>query len=108
MLYAARQIAWTKKATLWAFLLSLGILVFTGILARITLEITGSVINNPDLAVVVLMKEVEDVQYSTLLRESEFDRDYLVETTNTKWLVKLHKSSLTEEWSIKSKQNLRE
>lgn len=108
MLYAVKQIAWTKKATFWAFSLSLGILIFTGVLARITLEITGSVVNNPDLAVVVLMKEVDDVQYSTLLRESEFDRDYLVETHTAKWLVKLHKSSVTDEWSIKSKQNLRE
>lgn len=81
------------------------IIVFTGVLARVTLEISGSVVHDPDLAVVVLMEEFDTVKHSVLLREQENERHYLVETKNGNWLVKLKKD---EEWSIKSKENLRE
>ena len=105
MLSAIKELAWSKKAGWWAFLLSVLIISFTGVLARITLEISGSVIDNPDLAVVVLMEEVDNVQHSTLLREEGNERHYLVETSEGNWLVKLKKD---EQWHISSKENLRE
>jgi hypothetical protein len=79
MLITLKRNLHAKRATWAAFLLSGCIIAFTGVLARITLEISGSVLNNPNLAVVVLMKEVDDVQHSTLLREQENERHYLVE-----------------------------
>ena len=100
-----QEYRWQRNATLWAFGLSIAIIIITGVLARVTLNIAASTIENPDLAVVILLED-EGVTDSVLLREeSSTRRHYLLETKAGNKLVILEKK---DAWEVAEVEDLHE
>jgi hypothetical protein len=90
-----------------AILVSCLIVGVAATLGRATLNLHGAVIRKPDIAVLVLMEaRDEEILDSTLLKESQNEREYLVETkTGSKWV--LLKRGVSQ-WYIAQVENLRE
>ena len=93
-----------KRAGLVAFLLSLGIIICTSLLARITLHLQSASIISADTILQTYLNE-DDVKNTTLLRNKADERHYLVETADDQQLVILKK---TDAWHVESTESLRE
>ena len=103
MLTELEKIKWYKHAGLWAFAICLVILTFTGVLARITLNLQGATLTNPDLAIYTLLED-EIVYHADLIRESETERHYVVESSAGTRLVILEKDQY---WKVAEQEALR-
>ncbi len=89
---------------LWTLAASAIVVVMAAGLARATLNMAAALTEKPDLAVYLLLEE-ENVKDSVLLRETEKERDYLVETDDGPKLAKLKKGE--KEWYVSKVEPLR-
>lgn len=90
---------------LWAVLLSALVVGLTATLGRAMGNVKAALTDKPDIAVYLLLKE-DVVTSSTLLRSSENERDYLVETKDGPKLVKLQKGE--KEWYVSHEERMHE
>lgn len=103
MLAEIEKIQWRKRAGLWAFAICLVILTFTGILARITLNLQGASVANADLAIFGLLSE-ETINHIQLLRDEGTTRHYLLETAEGNKLAVLQNIN---GWKVLKTEDLR-
>ena len=89
----------------WALLLSCLIVGVAATLARATINLKAALTDKPDIAVYLLLPE-EEIGKTTLLRESEDERDYLAETKDGNKLIKLKKGE--KEWFVTLVESLHE
>jgi hypothetical protein len=89
---------------LWTIAASALVVMTAAGLARATLNMAAALTEKPDLAVYLLLEE-EKPTNSVLLRESEKERDYLVETESGPKLAKLKKGE--EKWYVSKVEDLR-
>lgn len=92
-------------AVLWALIMSLIVVGITAGLGRAALNLKASLTEKPDLAVYVLLPELE-IGRSTLLREREYERDYLVESKDGPLFVRLRKDGETDRWYVSEKESM--
>lgn len=90
---------------LWALLVCTLIVATIALLARGTLNLNAALTEKPDIALYLLLPE-EEITDEEVLRESEKERDYLVQTKDGPKLVKLRKGE--EEWYVQKIENLHE
>lgn len=103
MLAELEKIQWRKRAGLWAFGICILILTFTGILARITLNLQGASVTNPDLAIFGLLPEYT-INHVELLRDEGTTRHYLIETNEGNKLAILQN---VHGWNVLKTEDLR-
>lgn len=92
-----------SQTMLWAVLLSSVVVALAATLGRAMANVKAALTDKPDIAVYLLLKE-EDVSSSVLLRSTEDQRDYLVETSDGPKLVKLKKGE--KEWFVASEERM--
>ncbi|TSC58653.1 MAG: hypothetical protein Greene041662_725 [Candidatus Peregrinibacteria bacterium Greene0416_62] len=90
---------------MWAVLLSCLVVALAATLGRTMANMKAALTDKPDIAVYLLLKD-EDVSSSVLLRSTEDQRDYLVETKEGPKLVKLKKGE--KEWFVASEERMHE
>ena len=81
----------------WAVALSLAVVAGAAFLGRATLNLKAALTDKPDIAIYLLLPE-EEIGNTTLLRETDTERDYLAETKDGKKLIKLKKGD--NEWFV--------
>lgn len=81
------------------------VVVGAALLGRATHNFQAALTDKPDVAIYLLLPE-EELGITTLLRESETERDYLAETKNGPKLVKLKKGD--KEWFVSVVEELHE
>ena len=95
-----------KNALLYAILASVIIVVASALVGRAALNLDAALTEKPDLALFLLLPE-EDIEYSTVLREQEHERDYLIETPDGEKFIKLQKDLSTSEWFVAHRETVR-
>ena len=88
----------------WALALSAVIVVAASMLGRAALNMQAALTDKPEVAVYLLLEE-EHPGRSTLLRATENERSYLVETASGSMLVKLRRGERA--WYVAFKESLR-
>ena len=93
------------RVTFWT--LAMGAMVVTGAagVGRAAKNFRAALTEKPDIAIYILLKD-EGLGNTTLLRETETERDYLAETKDGPKLVKLKKGEF--EWYVALVEPLRE
>lgn len=98
---------WRYFSTIiWAVLGSVLVVSLTAGIARATLNMRGSLVEKPEIAVYLLLQEAE-VTNVEILRETETQKDMLVHTKNEGKLLVIMKKG-EEEWYIAEKERLHE
>jgi hypothetical protein len=82
---------------MWAVVLSVLIVVAASLLGRATRNFHAALTDKPDVAIYLLLPN-EGLGNTTLVRESELERDYLAETSEGPKLIKLKKGQ--REWFV--------
>lgn len=90
---------------LWAFLASTVIVIAAAALGRAALNLRAAVTDKPDIGIYLLLPE-EGIHEVTLLRSTDTQRDYLVETKEGPKLVKLQKGE--DQWEVGLVEKLHE
>lgn len=83
--------------TLWAVAITVLIVVAAATLGRAAHNFDAALVEKPDVAIYLLLED-EKIGQTTLLRESENERDYLAETEDGPKLVRLKKGP--EQWYV--------
>lgn len=86
-------------------MLSILIVVAASLLGRASYNFKAALTEKPDVAVYLLLPD-EEIGYTTLLRETETQRDYLAETKDGQKLITLKKGE--EEWFVSTVERLHE
>jgi len=81
----------------FALLISCLIVAIAATLARATLNVAGALLHKPDIAVLLLLPN-EGIYDSTLLRTTDTERDYLIQTKTGPKLARLKKGET--EWFV--------
>ena len=84
-----------SKTVLWSVFLCTVIVTVTAALGRATRNFQAALTDKPDVAIYLLLPE-EEIRQTTLLRETDTERDYLAQTKTGPKLVKLKKGP--EQW----------
>jgi len=87
----------TLPTVVWASVISACIVTAAAMLGRAARNFQAALTEKPDLAVYLLLPD-EEIGKTTLLRQSEGERDYLAETKDGPKLVKLKKGE--QEWFV--------
>lgn len=90
---------------LWSIFVSLLVVVGVSLAARATHNFQAALTDKPDIAIYLLLPD-EELGNTTLLRETETERDYLAETKEGPKLVKLKKGE--KEWFVSVVEKLHE
>jgi len=90
---------------LWAVLLSSLVVAIAATLGRAMANVKAALTDKPDIAVYLLLKD-EGITHSVLLRSSDNQRDYLVQTKDGPKVVKLKMGE--KEWYVASVDTMRE
>lgn len=80
-----------SRTVFWSVLLCVSIVVAAAALGRATHNFSAALTDKPDVALYLLLPE-EGIGRTTLLRESEEERDYLAETETGPKLIKLRRA----------------
>ena len=94
-----------RKTTLWSLMMAVLIVAAAAALGRAAHNFKAALTDKPDVAIYLLMQD-EQLGNTTLLRESENERDYLAETKDGPKLVKLKKGG--KEWYVAEEEALRQ
>lgn len=94
-----------KRTVWWSIVLSTLIVVAAATLGRAAHNFQAALTDKPDVALYLLLPE-EQIGHSTLLKETETERDYLVETKDGSKLVQLKKGE--EAWYVSLVERLHE
>lgn len=86
-----------RHTVVWSSVLCVTIVVATALLGRATRNFNAALIDKPDVAIYLLLPD-EEIGQTTLLRESEMERDYLADTKDGPKLIRLKKGP--EEWFV--------
>jgi hypothetical protein len=86
-----------SRTTLWSLLFCIAIVIAVSGVGRAARNFRAALTDKPDIALYLLLEQ-EKISNSTLLRESDTERDYLAETKNGPKLVKLKKGDI--EWYV--------
>lgn len=89
----------------WALLGSSVIVGATAVLGRAALNLRAALTDKPDIGIYMLLPD-EGIRETTLLRETENQRDYLAETRDGSKLIILRKEG--GEWTVAGIERLRE
>lgn len=92
------------KTVLLAIVASMLVVGTAAYLGRATLNLRAALTDKPDIAVFVFYRD-RGITDSTLLRETEEQRDYLIETKEGPALVQLRKG--TKQWYVGLEEQLR-
>lgn len=92
-----------RHTVLWSVVLCISIVIAAALLGRATHNFQAALTDKPDVALYLLLQE-EEIGQSTLIRESETERDYLAETKEGPKLVKLKKGDA--EWFVSVVEDL--
>lgn len=90
---------------LWSVMLATLIVVMTAALGRAARNFKAALIDKPDVAIYLLLPD-EGLGQTTLLKESETERDYLAETSEGPKLITLKKDE--HEWFVSHIEQLHE
>lgn len=82
---------------MWSVVLCIAIVVSAAFLGRATGNFKAALTDKPDVAIYLLLPD-EGLGNTTLLRESETERDYLADTKDGPKLIKLKKGE--KEWFV--------
>lgn len=82
---------------MWSVVLCVAIVISASLLGRATGNFKAALTDKPDVAIYLLLPD-EDLGNTTLLRESETERDYLADTKEGPKLIKLKKGE--KEWFV--------
>jgi hypothetical protein len=89
----------------WSVTLSILIVIAAAALGRATYNFKAALTEKPDVAVYLLLPD-EGIGQTTLLRETETERDYLADTKDGPKLIKLKKGE--EKWFVSLVEKLHE
>ena len=89
----------------WGVIASIVVVGGAAGVGRATINLRSALTDKPDIAIYLLLPE-EEIGKTTLLRESETERDYLAETKDGQKLIILKKGE--KEWYVSSVEPLRE
>ncbi|OGJ55112.1 hypothetical protein A3D11_03510 [Candidatus Peribacteria bacterium RIFCSPHIGHO2_02_FULL_49_16] len=89
----------------WALLICAVIVTVTSFLGRAARNLNAAVIDKPDIAIYLLLPK-EDIYATTLLKETDKERQYIAKTPNGPKFVKLVKGE--KEWYVGLIENLHE
>ena len=92
-----------SHAVLWSVIASVIIVVAMAGLGRAAINFHAALTDKPDVALYLLLPK-EGITTSTLLREQELERDYLVETMSGSKLITLKRGA--KEWYVSSMESL--
>jgi hypothetical protein len=87
----------------WAILVSALIVSLAATLARASFNVTAALTEKPDIAIYLLLPE-EKIGSTTLLRQTNDQRDYLAETKDGPKLIRLKKGA--NRWFVDLKETL--
>lgn len=90
----------TRKYThtvVWSVAICITIVISAALLGRATRNFNAALIDKPDVAVYLLLPD-EEIGQTTVIRETETERDYLAETATGPKLIKLKKGP--EQWFV--------
>lgn len=90
---------------LWAIGGSIAVVAVTAGLARATLNMKGALVEKPEIAVYILLPDLEITQVE-VLREEEMQKDLLVHTKSGNYLVIMKKGE--EQWYVAEQESLHE
>lgn len=82
---------------LWSVMVCVAIVIGAALIGRATHNFQAALTDKPDVAIYLLLPD-EKIGNTTLLRESDSERDYLAETAEGPKLIKLKKGK--EEWFV--------
>lgn len=85
--------------------LCISIVIAAAALGRATHNFSAALTDKPDVAIYLLLPD-EGIRDTTLLRESELERDYLAETKDGPKLIKLRRGD--KEWFVSLIEELHE
>lgn len=94
-----------KRTVLWSLLLSIMIVAAAATLGRAAHNFKAALTDKPDVALYLLLPD-EEIGQSTLLKDGETERDYLVETKDGSKFVRLKKGE--ETWFVSLVEKLHE
>lgn len=94
-----------RKTTVWSLFFAAIIVGSAAVLGRAAQNFRAALTDKPDVAIYLLLKDME-VGNTTLLRETETERDYLADTKDGPRLVKLKRGE--KEWYVAETETLRE
>ena len=92
-----------KHTVLWSVVLSVVIVVAASFLARATRNFHAALTDKPDVAIYLLLPN-EGLGNTTLIRESDTERDYFADTKDGPELIKLKRGE--KEWFVSLKEPL--
>lgn len=88
---------------MWSVILCLLIVGAAAALARSAHNFKAALTDKPDLAIYLLLPE-EGVTNTTLIKDGDTEKDYLVETKTGPKLIKMKKGP--EQWYVAQEENL--
>lgn len=94
-----------SRTVIWSVLLCVVIVMAAAALGRATHNFSAALTDKPDVAIYLLLPD-ENIGRTTVLRESENERDYLAETEEGPRLIKLRRSD--GEWYVSLIEELHE
>ena len=89
----------------WSVTVSILIVIAAAMLGRATHNFKAALTDKPDVAIYLLLPE-EEIGQTTLLKESETEREYLAETKEGPKLIKLKKGPT--QWFVSYTEKLHE
>lgn len=93
------------STVVWSVVASAMIVIAASGLARAARNFKAALTDKPDVALFLLLPE-EEITYSSLLRETPNERDYIAETKTGPKLIKLKRGP--QQWYVSLNEALRE
>ncbi len=94
-----------KHTLLWSVSVCVFVVIATAMLGRATHNFKAALTDKPDVAIYLLLPE-EEIGHTTLLKETDTEREYLAETKDGPKLIKLKKGPT--QWFVSYKERLHE
>lgn len=94
-----------SRTVAWSVLLCITIVIAAAALGRATHNFSAALTDKPDVAIYLLLPD-EGIGHTTLLRESENERDYHADTTDGPKLIQLRRND--GEWYVSLIEELHE
>lgn len=92
-----------RRTMMWSVILCLLIISAAAALARSSHNFKAALTDKPDLAIYLLLPD-EQISNTTLLRESDNERDYLADTKDGPKIIKLKKGE--KQWYVALTEDL--
>ena len=95
-----------RNTALWAIIVAMLIVTAAAALARSAKNFKAALTDKPDVAVYLLVPKQQELGQTTLLRETDLERDYLGQTKEGPKVITLRKGK--SEWYLANEEPLHE